>query len=1322
MKAQFIESVSLLLKNLMFNQQSSTYQIQFVPLNKLEKHFSSKASQPNFTQVLFKDIRDFQEKAKQFIQHVDLLEKINFIEVLQNSRNELTAFAKYRQLNKKLFFFMGEADSFFFGESKMFQLQELVKHLKRDQIKITLIGEDIMKNLRENQITNIQKKNLNIDFLYKFKNLFSKKNIQFLTSEEALQISLRIKPKQILQRPKYSGIFQITNQLTADVVVFTKTLEKHLLNLKSYSNVSEWNPSTKKQMVEQKIEYYFVEDLLLENPVQEISKCYKYGDKLVKMSELFLNQINLFTLKEIKLIGSIQKSSVPRQSFISGCDVLFAKQDSKSSRYIIASLIKACFEDERYLVARYVLRQNSIPKLVALIPHLKQKCEYFYIVELPTAESIRDYAFNSLIRSTSDQQKLMSQLIDELDLDKDEKDYKSFNIGSLPNETIAKINDLIYLRGLNMNDEEINKTISTKQYSQKFKSASQILLNNIKQQFNLKIINQQFYNGNYNQKIYWKNLLTQKDDKLLNGLQNIVVSIEKYNDRDQLQKTYKQINFSMTQQEIISILSQPLFDISEFHEYTEIVQNLIYKTMDTFIKGYTSKIIIELILLIRNKSIYEVVSNEISLISKEDNLNSIILTQIEEEYLRQNLLQKELSKLKISSKDQKNQHQTLPIKKKCIYNLNKIENNSEDFEIYYSDESETNQTRKQQSNDNNLELNLLENQQNLNYKKQTQPQKKLNKQLASFTQLSSYNSIYSESETSQDEDQIFQNNQDVNSSLEELEQEEQKYELNRSRGNFYKKLKLNDANFKLCTDYQVLKKTLINIDLTYKRPQVKNLPVESTPVQIFEKLWSDEIWKLITDETNNYSKQCFDMDQQNLDNQSQKKQKLQFFSQNQIKRFIICEILMGIQRLPSFSDYFSSNPLLSGGLNRILGRENYQLLTRYLHISDNQSRMVHVDDHTKFKQFQCILNRNYQLFYLPSNYLAIDEGIIPFKGKTKFKVYCPQKPVKFGIKEYLFCDYSGYTLNQIINSPHEKQNNKDIYQPQTLQTQNIVNDLIKDYQPLSGSILIMDNYYNSLNLIHDLNQQNIGVLGTVRPDRMNFTDEQKKMMKVQNFSKGETKSLTKDNIHILLWRDKDKLVKMITNFLDSRKIVKSMKKTGQIKTIPLMVDIYNKYAHSVDKRNQICQNYRIHKRSQKWWKCVFYRLLDTTLCNAYIIYKILNEGKKSLLTHKDFRIKIVEELIQIVNESTAQLTKSLSHNRGIIYSLIDINKVRKQGVQQEIIAHFLEKQNQARLCSLCKQTTFFTCESCNYGNKKVPLCPVNCHKEHMKKVYNLIDM
>lgn len=47
------------------------------------------------------------------------------------------------------------------------------------------------------------------------------------------------------------------------------------------------------------------------------------------------------------------------------------------------------------------------------------------------------------------------------------------------------------------------------------------------------------------------------------------------------------------------------------------------------------------------------------------------------------------------------------------------------------------------------------------------------------------------------------------------------------------------------------------------------------------------------------------------------------FDVSDIKRMVVCEIIMGIKRLPSFTDYFSSHPLISGGLNKILSRNKY---------------------------------------------------------------------------------------------------------------------------------------------------------------------------------------------------------------------------------------------------------------------------------------------------------------------------------------------------------------------------------------------------------------
>jgi len=54
-------------------------------------------------------------------------------------------------------------------------------------------------------------------------------------------------------------------------------------------------------------------------------------------------------------------------------------------------------------------------------------------------------------------------------------------------------------------------------------------------------------------------------------------------------------------------------------------------------------------------------------------------------------------------------------------------------------------------------------------------------------------------------------------------------------------------------------------------------------------------------------------------------------------------------------------------------------------------------------------------FYLPNEYLVIDEGMIPFNGDISWKVFNPDKPTKWGLKEYLLCDgHTSYTLKIIL--------------------------------------------------------------------------------------------------------------------------------------------------------------------------------------------------------------------------------------------------------------------------------------------------------------------
>ena len=66
----------------------------------------------------------------------------------------------------------------------------------------------------------------------------------------------------------------------------------------------------------------------------------------------------------------------------------------------------------------------------------------------------------------------------------------------------------------------------------------------------------------------------------------------------------------------------------------------------------------------------------------------------------------------------------------------------------------------------------------------------------------------------------------------------------------------------------------------------------------------------------------------------------------------------------------------------------------------------------------------------------------------------------------------------------------------------------------------------------------------------------------------------------------------------------------------------------VDKSNQLISYYEINRKTYKWWKRIFYHLIDVTIVNSFIIYKKINNTS---ITQKNYRLEIVREIIKKYN-------------------------------------------------------------------------------------------
>jgi len=89
---------------------------------------------------------------------------------------------------------------------------------------------------------------------------------------------------------------------------------------------------------------------------------------------------------------------------------------SKISQKAVSGLLNALLALGKYAIVRYVFRDDTEPKLCCLVPYKGKTYECFWMSELPTSESIRDYQFNPLKPSSGEQQAAVGQLIDAMDL------------------------------------------------------------------------------------------------------------------------------------------------------------------------------------------------------------------------------------------------------------------------------------------------------------------------------------------------------------------------------------------------------------------------------------------------------------------------------------------------------------------------------------------------------------------------------------------------------------------------------------------------------------------------------------------------------------------------------------------------------------------------------------------------------------------------------------------------------------------------------------------------------------------------------------------
>lgn len=166
------------------------------------------------------------------------------------------------------------------------------------------------------------------------------------------------------------------------------------------------------------------------------------------------------------------------------------------------------------------------------------------------------------------------------------------------------------------------------------------------------------------------------------------------------------------------------------------------------------------------------------------------------------------------------------------------------------------------------------------------------------------------------------------------------------------------------------------------------------PIDFFQLFITDTIVESIVEQTNLFAQQYTDS------HELSRRSRVQQWGRSvhdmaELKRFLAHVVLMGLINFPSIEDcWVTSWPFATFTFSSIMSRDRFSLLLRFLHLNDSTNYIPKgepgYDPLYKLRPFVDPLIANFKAAFNLGREIAVDEGMIGFKGRLWFLQYMPK--------------------------------------------------------------------------------------------------------------------------------------------------------------------------------------------------------------------------------------------------------------------------------------------------------------------------------------------
>jgi len=452
---------------------------------------------------------------------------------------------------------------------------------------------------------------------------------------------------------------------------------------------------------------------------------------------------------------------------------------------------------------------------------------------------------------------------------------------------------------------------------------------------------------------------------------------------------------------------------------------------------------------------------------------------------------------------------------------------------------------------------------------------------------------------------------------------------------------------------------------------------DSTPASLFEIFLDDGVVGMIVDASNKYA--------------GQKGNHSFNISPEELRLFFSVLFTSGYNPLLRRRMYWEhTDDVRNNAISNAMTRNRFDDIMRFLHVADNEN-LPTGDKFGKVRPLFSSLNAKFLAAFPQQHHqLAIDESMVPYYGRHSAKQFIRGKPIRFGYKVWSINTPLGYCIQL---DPY--QGAGGVTDVELGLGGSVVMKLIKDL-PEAKYNLYFDNFFTNLRLIDALSAKNIGATGTVRANRVENCPLET-VDKMKKTKRGEYVHLRERNKDLIVvrWND-NSVVTLASNChgivpLATAQLWSAAEKKRVEIPMPHLIKQYNINMGGVDRMDQNIGAYRISVRTRKWWWPLFAYLLDVSMQNAWLLYRLTPAYDVEPLDQLEFRRNICNLYYKRYHPQ----------NRSSIGRPMGRAQPLSSRVPQEIrldgLNHLLESSGTQRRCAVCRLKTRRQCNKCDVG-------------------------